>query len=449
MFSGKILSEYPKGNALIFYGGIRFLFSVVDAVLLDDFGELLKALQGRESNRRVTGDPKTAIADAFRLRARIIHSFTPAIREPVPTEASAFLTRKKLQERKGYHAFLLGIASGLHTWQLLVEPQNRVVPLWRRSASRFYRAASPALSDPNLFRRVQYRRYGYETMLQFIPEYVMGRVTEAVGEDAPKRLTNEIDQRIAARLKQGFPADVAILESVTEYADEWKGRVNPAMSSVKTTASPLLEYPYCRIFVEAVEKMVFELACVHLSNMEIPFIDVSNRLSSPRKSLKALIKRNLEPWPDMTGFTLSDIKPAIEGYCATETDISFFVVKANEYCRTRFDADLFATKTGVLFVLFIELESVLAPLMRAKAFASAARYPRWRTELLIVLMGGEDPRYLRGALIKCLFTLKRCRLPEDELGMRYGRVANPFNDEVARIFKNLASWFAVKFNVSI
>jgi hypothetical protein len=449
MFSGKILSEYPKGNAMIFYGGIRFLLSRVDTVLLAHFAELLKVLKGGTSNRRVTGDPKTAIVDAFRLRARYIHSFTPVIREPVPTEASVFLTRKKLQERKGYHAFLVGIASGLHTWQLLVESQNRVVSLWHRSASEFYSAAFPALSHPNLFRRVQYRRYGYEAMLQFISEDVVDRVNKAVGGNPTRQLVNEIEQRIVARLTQGFPADVSILESVTEYVDEWKGRLDQSRSSAKVTASASLDYPYCRIFVEAVEKMTFEFTCVHLSDIEITLIDVSSKPSSPRKTLKALIKRNLEPWPEMTGITLSDMGPMTEATCASEEDISFFVVKASAYCRARFDADLLAAKTGVLFGLFIELESTLKPVMRSTAFASPGRYPRWRTELLLALMGGEDPRYLRGGLLKCLLVLKRCRSPEDELGMQYSTVANPFNNEVADIFRNLASWFAMKFDVSI
>jgi hypothetical protein len=106
--------EMPKLSSIILYGGIKFPLSIIDFMLLQQLYELLKVLTGSPLRpREIKGSVETVVVDAFRLRTRCVHYIPSTVTEPVPTENSPHLTRKKLQEHKAVHDFLFGLAGGL------------------------------------------------------------------------------------------------------------------------------------------------------------------------------------------------------------------------------------------------------------------------------------------------------------------------------------------------
>jgi hypothetical protein len=423
-------TEYPKGAQTVFYGGIKFHMSVVDSAMLEHFAALAHVITKRTPVPEPTGgNMATALADAFRVRVRFIHSFAAAVREPVPTETSEFLTKKKLLERKAVHDYLFGMAGGLHTWRLIVEAQQALLSLAYRGLASYHFTFDPVGCDPWRIARDQFKRYGLQIVNHFLIDSLRRRMEPLVHGAFTAYLEAEIGRRIGQSLSRAASLEQAILETVVNFINEWKGKVLP--DSPRTTASQQYDYAYCRLFAGAAARYVLELSCLTLSAHDCSLAHVGDLIEGV-----------------VGEFVGDEGDPAMCSVVANEGDVGVMLRKADAYFEAMAGANASGVDTGNHIVLFLEVEEMLRTVMATpQVVESSFRKPAWRTKLVRTMLAEREGKFLREGLLKCLFTLRRLRSPEDEAGRKLNEIGNPFGAKVVAAFRNLAEWFALKFEI--
>jgi hypothetical protein len=427
----QIDTEYPKGTQTIFYGGIKFHMSIVDSTILNHFVTLFRFItKGTPIPDPAGGNIATALADAFRIKVRFVHSFAATVREPVPTETSEFLTKKKLLERKAVHDYLFGMSGGLRTWRLIVEAQQAMLCLAYRGLASYYFMIDPIRCEPWRIARNQFGRYGIQMANHFLIDTLRRKMETLVSGDITAYLEAEIGKRIGQNLGRAPSPEQVILETVVDFINEWKSKVLP--DCPRTTASQQQDYPYCRLFANAAARLLLEVTCLGLSTEDCSLAHVGTRIEG------------------LVGEFIGDEgDPAMSSVVANEADVGVMLRKADDYFERMADAKASGTDTGNHIMLFLEIEEMLRTVMATpQVVESSFGKPTWKIKLVRAMLVEREGKFLREGLLKCLFTLKDLRSPETEIGRKLNEIGNPFGAKVIAAFHNLAEWFALTFDIN-
>jgi hypothetical protein len=421
-------TEYPKAAQTVFYGGIKFNMSVVDSCLLDHFSGLVRFVaKGTPAPNPTGGNTQTAFGDAFRIRVRFVHSFAAAVREPVPTETSEFLTKKKLLEHKAVHDYLFGLSGGLRSWDVIIEAQRSLLALAYRRLANSYFTTDPVGCNPLWIARRQFGGYGLQVASHFLVDSLRRKMEPLVQGDFTAYLDAEITKRIGQSLGRATSVEQAILVTVVDFINEWKAKILP--DAPRTMTSQHQDYTYCRLFAAGAMRLLLELCCLRLGTDDCSLAHVGI------------------PMEGMVGEFVSDEGDlAMSSVVANEGDVGVTLRKADDYFQRMAEAHSDGADTGNHIVLFLEIEEMLRTVMMTpQVVESSFRKKDWKTKLVRTMLAEREGKFLREGLLKCLFTLRRLRSSENNLGRQLNEIRNPFGAEVIAAFRNLAEWFALKF----
>jgi hypothetical protein len=443
LFVVNVGMEMPKISSIILYGGIKYPVSVVDVVLLQHLHELFKALTGSPARpREVRGRPETAAVDAFRLRTRCVHYIQASVEEPVPTENSPHLTRKKLREHKAVHDFLFGLAGRLKHFHTIIAAQRNVLRLHYDAFAHRLFVNGPVPPQPAVFATVQRGGYALQVFDQFVrgvfQDYIRAH-TEGVFADV---LARELGLRITDGIANGQTIVEAILEGTVDYINDWKLRWNtdnPLAVQGPCSTDKSHDYPFCQFFADAVDQMTFALTMNHLSFCPFPI-------------LPGLLQQASQHWP-FTECTKAEIDADddIAALLPLYAEEKFLLIRAEQAAAAAFASGEIRWGSGNYIILFLQVEQLLRPLMATDlVLRISEEEPGWQRKLIAALFDGEDPTHFRTCLANCMMIVKMLKIEiRNPLLEDLTEIGNPITEEVIAAFENLRKWFDFKPEVSV
>jgi hypothetical protein len=427
LIDGNITSRPPKVYATVFYGGVKFHLSIVDATIIEHLAELVK-LQKTPGKpmREVRGNGQTAFADAFRIRVRYVHCFTPTVKEPQPTESSPLWTRKKLEERKVYREFLLARSDGIEHFDTVIDSATNLISLQCRALATAYMSLGRDCAPPARFVTTQHREYAMHLTTQFLPEPVWKRIASMMQGDFVQTYGDELERRISAEIAKGSPPAEAILNGACDYVNEWKARLYPDYpngAASPTTPNDQIDRPLAALFATAVDEMGLAMA----------FADLTEKVNVPQ--CDKLARSSSKELPKGAGHD-----PAVLAVLEFETELQFLVARAGQAIKTVREFEIEDWEHGNRVLLFLEIEKLLSRILEADGGGTGPS--EWRDSVIAGLFGEEDPLYLRASLAECMEIVRRAR-KQGGAGQRLagiGRLFAPMEDPL----KRLAIWFGLK-----
>jgi hypothetical protein len=453
LFVDDVGMEMPAISSIIFYGGIKFPLSVVDLVLLQHLNELHKGLTGSMAKvREIRGNVETAHIDAFRLRARSVHYLPPTVNEPIPTEVSVHLTREKLLEHKAVHDFLFDLAGGLKHFHTVIAAQNHINRLHYYSLAHRLFFAEHSQIQPAAYAMFQRRKYGLQVFDQFVKgvllEYVRAH-TEGSFLEVHER---EIGRRIADGIARGDTVVNSILQGTVDYVNGWKQRFNAESTTSQQgmcSASKDHDYPLCQFFADAVDQLVFALTMNRLSTCPFPIVSERIRSEEQREVVSKLLQSMSQP-SVFVEFAREQFQDDADIAILMEnsTEAKFLLMKAEQAAMASFARGEIKWGSGDHILLFLEIESLLRPIMTSEILVEMLRHdPNWGRRLMSALFNAENPLFLRAFLSTCLMIVRLLREQRNPLVENLAEIGNPITQEIIRAFGNLREWFDFKEDV--
>jgi hypothetical protein len=450
LFVDDLFMEMPKISAIVVYGGVKFPMTVVDITIIQHLSDLHRSLSGSVPRTRdPQGNVETALADAMIIRTNFSHYLPSSINEPVATETSPHLTRKRLQEHKAMHDFLFRIAGGLKQFHTNIAAVKNVSNLYYRVLAHRLFLADGCSTQPAQYASFQRMKYAAHIFNQFASpafrEYVKTQRRGESGELHERDLLRRINQGI----KNGQSVAQSIVSGTVDCINEWKARYNAAHpSSPQGLCQEMKEdLPHCQFFVDAADRVTFSLVMNQLSNCPYPILGRSRESpKANREALTANLAHASETSPFIT-CTKDQVArdSAVKASLDTDVDVSFLLMKAEDAAEAAFDAEDHRFGIGDWAVFFLEVELLLRSIFKSdRAIQAIRQNPGWERLLMCALFDGKEPIFLRGWLFQILMLVKLLREMKSPFLDDLEEIGNPINDAVVAAFANLRQWFGFK-----
>jgi hypothetical protein len=434
----------PKMSEIAFCDGVKLPLSVVDLVLVLHLNELLQSLNGRTAKSKpVSGSVVTAAADAFRLHGNIVHYLSSKLTEPVATETSQFLTRKRLEEHKALHNFLFGIAGGIRQLHTIRTAERNIWSLLHRSlSSRLF--LSKTITQIAEFANLQRRRYAMSVFDEWVRYQFRGYVEAATEGDFVEVHERALQQRINRCIAQKVDVSQAIINATVDYVNDWKQRFkkdHPNALPQRLCQAAQENIDECQYFNDATGEMLFAMMMNQLSCLPFPIVlDRVKGLEARREHMK----RNLQSvsvGPLFAGIDIQRARATLdEAFIMSCDHIKFLLRRAAVAIRAAFENDDIRFGSGDQFMLFLEIESFIGPLMASQGQDD----PTWGRRFLCVMFDGEEPFYFRACLGKALQSFVLLTEKRNGLFLNIADIGNPIDRKIAGRFRNLCEWFRLK-----
>jgi hypothetical protein len=433
----------PKVNEITFRNGVRLPFSTVDLVLVLQLNQLLRSLNGGATrSKQVSGSMATAAADAFCLHDNIVHYLPLSVSEPVVSETSPFMTQKRLEEHKALRDFLFGVAGGIRLFHIITIAQRNILTLLYRSmGSRLF--MSKTFTQAAEFANFQRRRYAMHIFNQWVRGSFHDYVEAATKGDFVEVHERALQIGINKHIAQKVEITQAIIKGTVEYVNDWKNRFNKDHPGGPPCQASQENIDQCQYFVDATGEMLLAITMNQLSS--IPFPIVIDRVKGVDARFEQM-KRNLESvssGPLFAGIDVQNARDTLdEVLIIAGNHLMFLLRRASVAFRAAFENNNIKFGSGDQFMLFLEIESFLQPVIASKRPATGD--PTWTRRFLCAVFDGEEPFYFRACLAKALQSLMLLTNVRNTLFVDIAEVGNPIDRKIADRFRNLCLWFEMK-----
>jgi hypothetical protein len=380
------------------------------------------------------------------------HYIHPTVREPTAREVSSHPTRKKLQEHKATHDFLLTLAASLNQLQSVALAERNILQLSYRSLahSLFTNAGSP--SDPVAFARFQRGRYGMQLFQQFASPPFLEFVRARTKGDFVKEHESALLARTHALIARHTPPAHALVTATLEYVNEWKVRYNNENRGAPLGMCQVMkdDIPCCEYFMSAVDQLTFALMMNQLSDCPSPIVEMSSRFRvDPKEALAAKLAAASDGAP-LSRWTQEELAedPNIETIRDITDEPSFVIQKADEAAKLLIVGGDHAFGIGDWILFFLELEALLRPIF-AVEWVQDAIYgePEFASKLMAGIVRGHDPMFLRGFISQAILVIGTLRGANNPLFEGLDEIGNPINQKIVTAFANLSNWFGFKMEI--
>jgi hypothetical protein len=403
-FTDTISIPAPKIGRISFINGVHFAMTVVDSVLMRQFGRIGCAGRTGKPPVVLAGDRTKALRDAFSIRTSINDQPQKAFQLPSPPAHPDEIAQ--LEFAKQFHETLFAVSGDIRHFESLVDATRRVLAL---EALRLAAASNDVTGEDrhrqiSLFVNAFFER-------RFLPD-----VRSFVDRNKIS-VTTELGAAVYSRLAKGEPVSRAILNGTVEYANTLRQRVGSGLTPIVVEVK---DEPFVESFAEAADRFAFSRAVAEMSRQSIT-IGMGKESAVSRwveqRALAPAMDGNLD-WEQAEAAS-ADLKCLMPHLAS----VFKFMMRSRNADRTK--------GTGGRLLMFLEIEESLRLVFDDDVEGFEYEF------LTKIFDSPDDPRQIRLLMYFRAFLLQAITGAlewSDAVGVK--RIA---------ALENLAKWFCLKF----